>query len=53
MNRNTVAITLLGLALAIQVIILSRGEETAGWAIAGIVLLAAAVASLLRPSGKG
>lgn len=47
-SRTDFAIAALSLAAVIQVVILIRGEESAGWAIAGLVLLVAAVASLAR-----
>lgn len=45
--RAKIALAFLAAALVVNVIILARGEESAGWPLAVIVLLGAAGASLL------
>jgi hypothetical protein len=46
-NRTTAALILLATAVALNVIILVRGEEAAGWPIAAILLLGAAGVSMV------
>jgi hypothetical protein len=38
-TRTRFAVALLGVAILLNIIILARGEESAGWPIAAIVLL--------------
>jgi hypothetical protein len=45
--RLRLAIALLAAAIALNVVILIRGEESPGWPLAAIVLLAAAGISLV------
>jgi hypothetical protein len=47
MSRTTAAIILLGAGIVLNLIILFRGEEAAGWPVAAIILLGAAGAAMV------
>jgi hypothetical protein len=46
-SRINAALVLLGSAIVFNIVILARGEESAGWPLAAIVLLGVAGVSLL------
>jgi hypothetical protein len=46
-GRTSAAIVLLSVAIVLNIIVLMRGEESAGWPIAAIVFLGAAGVTLL------
>lgn len=46
-RRLNLALTLMGLAIVMNIVLLFSGESSAGWPIAAVILLGAAGASLL------
>ena len=46
-GRTNAAIVLLAVAVVLNIVVLMRGEESAGWPIAAIVFLGAAALTLM------